>query len=111
MGLPFSPGACASKSAVGKYALWVDSSTQIVLAPFLVTTLSITLKLSAVLSLMIVAVPVPFEVKIKFVFESKPTPSQPSPIGSVVTTFPFVASTTINCFSQPANNDLKLLQL
>jgi len=62
LGLPFSPAACASKSAVGKYRVWVLSSIQIVRAPFLEATFSTTENLSLDASLMTSVQPI--EVKI-----------------------------------------------
>ena len=104
LGLPFSPAACASKSAVGKYRVCVLSSIHIVRAPLLETTFSTTENLSLDASFITVIVPVPFEVYTCLVVLSNATPSQPSPIGKVAITFPFSASKTTSCFSQPANN-------
>src|SRR5206468_1081018 len=97
-------GSGSSKSAVGKNKVWESLSIAMVLAPRLVGMVCFTLNSVAEISLMTVILPSPFEVNIIFVLLSNAMPSQPSPIGTLSTTFPFVTSMTTSNLSHAANN-------
>src|SRR5580698_4360978 len=106
-----SPAAAGSVSAAGRNTVWVFGSTVQVRALRLVGTLSITEKAVAEDSLMTVSFPSPQEAKTRARPLSKATPSQPSPMGSLVTTSPVAAFMTTSCLSQPANNRMVFVSM
>src|SRR5712692_8579482 len=86
-------GGVTSISAVTRYTVWVSVSSAMVRAYFCVSAFCTTENLSAGSSRTTVSVPSPFELNAKLVPGSNALASTPSPIGTVVTTFPVSAFT------------------